>query len=231
MATSSSINLNFTARELINYALRKINIVAQTEEASGDDADRALMELNLMLKGWMRYEHLWRRHEGYVTVIADTKGYTLTPRPYRIYDVRYRNSSLVDLPMIQLTKEEYYELPLKGTNGIPTQWFFDPQRDSDSLFVWPVLLAVDGTTPETLRVSYQRRFEDVDTLAENVDIPQQYFDVVANNLAARLADSYGRSGGHIDRIIQRAEILKQEMQDDDREAYVQFVPDPRYYGR
>lgn len=230
MATSNSINLALTAREIINYALRKINIVAQTENASGDDAERARIELNLMLKGWMRYEHLWRRHEGYVTVLANTRGYTLTPRPYRIYDVRYRNSSGIDLPMTPMTKEQYYELPDKGSNGIPTQWFFDPQRDTDSLFVWPVLLTVDGTTPETFRVSYQRRFEDVDTLTENVDIPQQYLDVVGHNLAARLADSYGRAGAHIDRILQRAEMLKQEMLDDDREDLVQFMPDERYYG-
>ena len=225
MATSSSIDLNLTAQELINYALRKINIVAQTENASGDDAERARIELNLMLKGWMRYEHLWRRHEGFVTLIDNTIGYTLTPRPFRVYDVRFRDPNGIDTIMVPMNKQEYYQLNDKGSNGTPTQWFFDPQRDTDSLFVWPVLLAINTTTAETFRVSYQRRFEDVDTLTENVDIPQQYLDVVGQTLAARLADSYGRTGGHIDRIIIQAEILKQEMLDDDRPDFVQFVPD------
>ena len=132
--------------------------------------------------------------------------------------------------MTEMTRQQYYNLPDKESKGIPTMWFYDPQRDSDSLFIWPVLDTLDTTTPESLRVTYQRRFEDVDTFAENVDITQAYLGVIGYNLAARLADSYGRSGGHIDRIIARSEQLKEEMLDDDREDFVQFVPDMSRYG-
>jgi len=225
MTTSASINLDLTAQEIISYALRKINVTAQTEEPSGDDSDRARIELNMMLKDWMRYEQLWRLTEGYVVLLADISGYSLTPQPYRVHAVRYRNADGIDTPMVEMTKIKYWELPDKTTEGVPNSWFFDNQRNTNSIFIWPVLAS---PTTETMRVSYQRRFEDVDTLAETVDIPQQYLGVVGHNLASRLADSYGRSGGHIDRIIQRAELLLQETLDDDRESFYQFMPDLRW---
>src|SRR3990167_3631645 len=108
MATSSSIDLNLTAQEIITYALRLINVTAQTEEPSADDSERARVEMNMMLKDWMRYEHIWRVKEGYVNVVADQAGYSLTPRPHRIHDVRYRNASSIDLPMTEMTRVQYY---------------------------------------------------------------------------------------------------------------------------
>lgn len=229
MATSSSIDINLTARQIITFALRKINVTSQHQNPSAEDADRALTELNLMLKGWMRYEQLWRLTEGYVLLVANRAGYSLTPRPYRIHDVRYRNSASSDTIMTPfISREEYFQLPDRTLTGTPTQWWFDAQRDTDSVYIWPVLSTINSTTPERLQITYQRRFEDVDTLDEDVDIPQQYLDVVGHNLASRLADSYGRSGGHIDRIIARSEQLKQEMLDDDRSDYVRFVPDAPY---
>jgi len=228
MATSDSIDLNLTAQQVVTYALRLINVAAQTETPTADDSERGRLELTLMLKDWMRYEHIWRQTEGYVQVLHNTQGYSLTPRPYRIHAVRYRSATGgTDLQMTEMTREQYYNLPDKTTEGTSTMWFFDHQRDTDSLWVWPVF-ATDGGNVASYRVTYQRRFEDQDTLTDNIDIPQQYLGVVGYNLAARLADSYGRSGGHIDRIVARAEMLKQEMLDDDREAFIQLVPD---YGR
>ena len=224
MATSNSIDFILTARKIITFALRKINVTAQTESVSAEDAERAMEELNLILKGWMRYEHLWRKTEGKVLIVANLAAYSLVPRPFRILDVRYRDSSSIDTIMTPMSRDLYFTLPDKTVTGTPTQWWFDPQRDTDSLFIWPVLSALNSTTPEELRITFQRRFEDVDNLDNNVDIPQQYLEVTAYSLAARLADSYGRSGEHINRIIARAEALKAEMLDDDRSDFVQFVP-------
>ncbi len=227
MTTSASTNFDLTAQEIITYALRKINVTAQTEEPSADDTERARIELNMMLKDWMRYEQMWRLTEGYVNLLADISGYSLTPQPYRVHDVRFRDTNANDTPMLEMTRIQYWSLPNKTSEGRPTQWFFDNQKNTNSIFIWPVLASV---TTETMRVSYQRRYEDVDTFAETVDIPQQYLGVVGHNLAARLADDYGRSGGHIDRIIQRAEVLLQQTLDDDREDFVQFVPDWHWNG-
>ena len=227
MSTSGSIDYSLTARELIEYALRKTNLLALGQAADADMVAAALVELNAMCKEWMKYPAVWRTKEGYVTILANTAAYSLIPRPYRVLNCRYRNASSTDLAMREMVREEYYNLPIKTSTGTPTQWFFESAQATNSLYIWPLLASVGG---ETLRVTYQRRFEDVDDLANDVDITQEHLSTVGYNLAARLADTFGRSGGHIDRIIQRASILAEEMKDSDRPETISFVPESRYYG-
>lgn len=225
MATSASIDFSLTARQVIDYALQKINIVPRGQAASAEVADGALRELEMMLKEWMKHENIWRIQEGYVALTAATGGYTLTPAPYRIVDVRYRNANGTDLPLTLLTRQEYYDLPNKSSAGVPTAWFFDPLRASQIIYVWPLLASV---TTETLRLTYQRRIEDIDDLSNEIDVPQEHLSVAGYNLAARIADDYGRSGPHIDRIVARAENLLQELLDQDRPEVIRFVPETRY---
>ena len=225
MATSSSINLSLTAGQIIEYALRKINVLAEAQSASAEAADRALTELEVMLKEWMPYSAIWRLKEGYVDLVANQQGYSLTPRPYRVIDVRYRDVNTNDIPMTELTRPEYYDLPKKSTTGVPTSWYFDAQRSTSDFFIWPVLSSV---TTETLRVTYQRRIEDIDDTDNEVDVDQEHLSTVGYNLAARLADDYGRKGPHIDRVIARAEQLKERMMDMDRPEVIRFVPETRY---
>jgi hypothetical protein len=223
--TSGSDNFTMTALEVITFALQKINITATTEEPSADDASRAMRQLNMMLKGWQKYEQIWRKTEGYVNLVDDTAGYSLVPVPYRIIDARYRDADDNDTPMGEMTRQDYYELPDRASNGIPTQWVFDRQRATTSLYVWPVLL--DATT-ESIRLTYQRRYEDVDALSDEIDVPTDYLEMVGYCLAARLADDFGKTGAAVDRIIMRAEQLLQEALDDDREDFLQLEPAGRY---
>lgn len=224
MATSGSTDFSLTARQVITYALQKINILAKHQTASPEVATGAMRELNLMLKGWQKYEQLWNVTDGYVSLTANTAAISLTPKPHRIIDVRYRGTGGNDLPMSEMTRQEYFDLPNKSSTGTPTQWYFDKQGTTRVLYIWPVMASV---TTETLRVTYRRKIEDIDSLDNDIDVPQEYLEVVGYNLAARCADDYGRTGAHIDRITARAQILLNEFLDDDREDYVQLVPDRR----
>lgn len=224
MSLSGSINFDLTARQVITFALQKINILAKTQTLTVDLSDSAMTELNVMLKEWMAYPAIWRLKEGYINLVAATGSYSLTPRPYRIINVRYRNSSGTDLPMEELTKQEYYDLPIKTTAGTPTQWYFDPQQATSSIYVWPVKATV---TTETFRVTYQRFIDDIDDLGNNIDVTPEWLGTLGYNLAARIADDYGRSGPHIDRIIARAGVLFEQMRDFDRPEVVRFVPERR----
>ncbi len=225
MATSASINYTLTARQIISYALGKINILAKGASPVGEDSDAALIELNVMLKEWQRYSQIWRLKEAFINLVADQQGYNLNPRPHRIVDMRYRDADGRDNDMQNMTRQEYYDLPVKGSQGIPTNYYFDPLRAVSVVYVWPVIGTV---TTETLRVTYQRRYEDVDDLANEVDVDQEHLSTVGYNLAARLADDYGRKGPHIDRIVARAEELKREMRDFDRPETIRFIPEDRY---
>ena len=65
----------------------KINILAKGQTMTVEHSDAAMRELNVMLKEWMAYPAIWRLKEGYITMVAATASYSLTPRPYRIVDV------------------------------------------------------------------------------------------------------------------------------------------------
>jgi hypothetical protein len=222
MTTSGSIDFSLSARQVITSALQRLNLVAEHEDPSASMSSRAMREMNMMLKGWQKHENLWRLTEGSITLTDATASYSLSPVPHKVISARYRNSSSSDLPMEELTREEYYDIPLKTAAGTPTQFYVDYQRAAVTFYTWPVL--ADATT-ETVKYTYQRKYEDIDDLGNDIDVKAEFLEVVDYNLAARLADHYGRKGEHINRIIARAQLLLDEALDDDREGYVQFVPD------
>ena len=185
MTTSGSIDLSLTASQVIEYALRKINILAEAQSASSEATDRALTELEVMLKEWMPYPAIWRLTEGSITLVADTQSYTPSPVPYRIVDMRYRDANSHDIPMFELTRQEYFDIPLKSSSGIPTSWYLDAQRASSTLYVWPLLSSV---TTETLRYTYQRKIEDIDDTDNEIDVGQEHLSTVLYYLAAWVAD-------------------------------------------
>ena len=225
MATSSSTDYSITAREVIDFALKKTNLLARGQTANGDIAADAMTELNLMLKGWLKHDSIWRLTEASLTPTASTASISMTStNPYRVVDARFRGTDGYDIPMMELTRTEYYDIPNKTATGTPTQWYFDPQRATSTLYIWPVLSSV---TTQTIRVTYQRRHEDIDDLANDIDVPQDHLEVVGYNLAARLADSFGKRGPHVDRIIARAESLLNEVLDADRPEVIRFVPERR----
>jgi hypothetical protein len=224
MTTSSSIDFNMTARELITFAARKINMCDENEDPSAGMAARFMTELNVMLKEWQKYENLWRMTEGSVTLVAGTYSYALSPVPHRVVDARYRDANTRDLPMMEMTRDDYYDRPLKSATGIPTEWYVDYQRAAATIYLLNVPASI---TTETVKYTFQRKFEDIDDLANDIDIKQEHFGMTGYNLAARMADDYGRTGEAIGRVIARAEQLRNDALDDDREDFIQFVPSRR----
>lgn len=222
MATSGSIDYNLNAREIIDFAFSELRVVMAGETATADQSNQALRKLNVMLKTWQRYANLWRMTEGSVTLVASTYQYTLSPMPHRVITMRYRDTNSRDLPMNEMERDAYFDMPLKTTTGIPTQYYVDYQRASAVLYLWQALASVSG---ETIRYTFQRKFEDVDSLDNDLDVKQDWLETVGMNLAYRLGASFGRVGSQsFSDIKERALILLEEMQDDDREDTVRFVP-------
>lgn len=220
MATSGSINYNLTARGVVTQALKKIGVCPVFQATpSAEDMAQGIAELNMMLKGWqLNGPNLWRQTEGSVTLTATTASFTLSPRPHRVTECRFRDTGGRDLPMMELTREEYFEMPLKTTTGIPTQYYFDPQVSSAKLYIWPVLASV---TTETIKYTYSRVIEDIDDADDDLDLPQECLEVVMLNLADRLQGTYQQSD---DRLTARAQALYQQFKGMDREPVVRFRP-------
>lgn len=191
-----------TVRELVTAALRKAQIVDADETPSATDMDAGVGQLQRMLKAWQAVGGLWTRAEVVVTATT-AASYVLSTRPVRVLFANFRRSG-IDTPMIRMTRDQYDSLPLKTTTGIPTQFYYDRQKETGTLFVWPVLAAATG---ETIRLTVDREIEDVTGPNDAIDVPAEWYDAVVYGLAARLCDDYGRADGVASRVIQRAEIM------------------------
>jgi len=224
MTTSGSIDYGFTARQAVTFALRKLRVIGEGEDPTADQADDAALELNLMLKEWAKYENLWRMTEGSITLLASTYSYALSTStliPHRVISARYRDTGLRDLPMTLMSREEYYNLPLKTSTGIPTQYYVDYQRAYPTFLLWQSLASV---TTETIQYTYQRKFEDIDNLSNDIDIRQEHFSTVAYNLATRLIPDYAVPASTAALIVALAENTLEAALDEDREDFIQLMP-------
>jgi len=186
--------LTYTALDAVTEALQLAGITDIAEAANADDADHARKTLRRMLKAWQAKETLnWA-----VTTMAHTlttaAAQTLSPvRPVRILHVNYRNTSSNDMPMTKMTREEYDCLSNKSTTGTPTCYYYDRQRESAVLYVWPLMASV---TTETLQITYEREMPDFDALSETLDVPSEVFDAVVVNLADRLTIGTPQAGAY-----------------------------------
>jgi hypothetical protein len=234
MTTSGVTALTLTARDIILFALGKISASPIGQSPSEAEIAPVILELNFMLKEWeFDGPHLWRQTIGTTDLLAATGSYSLaTNNPLRIVECRYRYPSTGiasderDLPMEAMSRDAYMELPCKQSLGsVPTMWYFDPQTTTQTIYIWPV-----PTNPTTDKIvyTYQRRFQIIQSLNDNIDIPQEWLSTVGYNLAARLLDDYGVEGLSSQRIVQRAERLLVKAKDFDREAFVKFMPNYRF---
>lgn len=225
MALSNSQDFNLNAREAITKTLRKMGVLGVAQVLDADEAEDCRIELNAMLKGWQRHgPHLWKTIEGSIPLVNATASYNLfaTLNPLRIMSLRYRDTFGRDTPMTLLTREEYFDLPIKNNPGYPNQYYFDPQRGAPTLYVWSVPATV---TTETFQTTHQKRMDDIDDLNNDIDITQENFDTLIYAFAARLLDDYGVEGEVAKRIIQRSQSLLESASGFDREDVVRFVPD------
>ncbi len=183
MTTTATV----TGRAIVTAALRKIGVVAADEPVSGDGITEGVAALNRLLKSLQnRGVNLWATSAQTVT-LTTAAAQTLDPvRPLQILSCRFKRSG-VEMPMVEMTRGEYDRLPVKTTQGTPTQFHYDRQREAAVLYVWPVLATAAG---ETLEITYIREFED-QTPDAAVDVPAEWYDALVYGLADRLADDYG----------------------------------------
>ena len=228
MVTSNSTDFTLTAAQVVNFALKKLGVLEAGGAASPEDADDALEELEMLLKGMAKKgPYIFTvQTNGSVALVADTAAYALTAlKPLRMLEVRYSDTNLREIEMTQLTRTEYWNLPIKTSRGVPTNYWYDSDGSSYTLYVWPVAASV---TTETVKFTYQRKIEDIDNLANNIDIPDEWLDTVGYRLARRLIPTFGVKGERAQDIRAMDAELWQEAMDYDREPLITMVPERRY---
>ncbi len=239
MAVSNSTDAKSTGVEIVTDALSLLGVLGEEESLREFDLNRGLRFLTRMLKHWEAQGiGGWVITEGTLTLVASTPSYlfgsggAFTTVPFDIMDARI-NRGTADVPMIRLTRAEYYDLPLKTNTGYPTQYFYDRQRDNGTLYVWPSPDATAGT----FKFTYRRRIMDMDTGVDNLDLPPEWEKAIVENLAYELIPIYGKAGSEeAKKISMDAPIsfaIVQNFDIAETEGSVSILPESfdRYWGR
>lgn len=187
MAVSSIQTYTLSLNELIDEAFDVIGVGSEGEAVTADMYARGKRSLNLMILSWNAMDDLWRRDEVSVAMVADQAAYVLDdPKPLRVPSARRVNSSGYETPMTEWSRQEYLDQPNKTTSpSTPVNFYYDPQRDDGTLFVWPApstAVAADIT----VKLDTLRPFFVMDSSANTLDFPQEWQETVVLNLAKRL---------------------------------------------
>lgn len=237
MATSGSTNFNETTYNIIQRAYQKIGVVRLGGQPTGAETEFARDELNRMVKAWMAMGYnLWTTKRETITLVADQASYqlggsgspALAERPQRIFDAVWVESTDNEIRMHEMRRQEYWDLPNKSANGAPTNWYYDPGRDTGTLYVWPV----PGTSEATsVKFNYQRPFEDFDANDDDPDFPQEWLDALVTNLSYRLHYTFypQNRGDRQDLQMMAAQALNLAMTYDRPTADMEFMMDSEYF--
>jgi len=198
MATSGTYSFTLTRDELIKASLRLLGVGHRGESVPADEINDASEALNIMLKAWQADGlQLWKKESQSITLIASKGTYSLGPtgdivmqRPLRILEAVRRDTSNIDVPLNKLSKEEYWGLSDKYSEGTPVSYNYDPQLTNGNLYLWQVP-STTTAADYTIEILYHLPYEDVTSTTNNFDCPVEWLEAIKYGLALRLAFEYG----------------------------------------
>lgn len=192
MAVSGSTSFSLNTGQIIDKAFHRLGKASEGEAISARMYEDGRSSLNLILKSKLgTSDRLALRTEGTVTLVANQGSYTLTnPFPLRMLSIRIRSSDDTDVPLSELSRQEYFDLPNKAVSpSIPVSWYFDPQQAAGVLYVWPAP-DTEAASGYTLQTTYLRRIDDMLASNDDLDMPQEWLDPVIWLLADDLETEY-----------------------------------------
>jgi hypothetical protein len=124
-------------------------------------------------------------------------------RPNELLELYRRNyDDVVDVPLIRLSRTDFFTLSDKDTEGTPVNFYYNPQLGSSILNVWPV--AGDIFSANSVFIAnIKKPFDDMDSATDDFEFPQEWFEAIVYGLAERLAPMVGYP-------IQDRQLLKVE---------------------
>jgi hypothetical protein len=231
MATSGSTDYNATAIELINSAYELARVKDPIESLTSDQTTRAIASLNKIIKYMQKNGMpLWAVKKDSITLVQSTQSYTcgtggtgLSERPLRILQAFYRDGSN-DVEMEIISRQEYWELGDKSSEGVPNEIYYDPQLDLGVLYVYNPADA--NAAGNTINLIYHRPFEDIDSETNNFDFPQEWTIAIEYMLAVDIAFRNGVRQTRIAQLESKAKEYFYELTWWDVEATsLQIQPD------
>jgi len=119
-------------------------------------------------------------------VAVDNNVYTYTTRAQKfleLLDAQFHQDSGTEYPVNIISRDEYKNLSLKTSQGKCTQVYVDFKIDRATVYAWPTADSVK----DYINLSVRRRIDDLDALANNAAVPQEWLLPLSTNLAYWLA--------------------------------------------
>jgi len=139
-----------------------------------------------MFSDWAnRGVNVWTIAQVNFTVTEGTANYTLNSYDIDILDAVLRRtigSTVTDIQLTSIGREEYLNIPTKETKGRPIEYFLDRQT-TPVLYLWP--------TPENstdIIVSNRiQRIDDISASVNDPDVPSRFMAPMVSGLAFYIA--------------------------------------------
>ena len=240
MALSGSFDFTLDRDALITTAIRLVGGVGAGQTPTAVEITDAGVMLNLMLKSWQNDGlQLWTVTRKQITPVQGQSVYTmgatgdspdvvLDARPEDIFEAYRRTTSTeVDVPLIRLSRQDYWTLSDKDEEGVPVQFYFDPQLTLANLYIWPTADSIFAAN-NTIDILYQRPFDDMDSATDNLYFPQSWELSVVLGLAALLTIEYGATIADRRELKAEAALAKEVAMEWDSEhtsMFLQAEPD------
>lgn len=147
-------------------------------------------------------------------------------KPLRIHHAQRRDASAaLDIPMLENSNRDYWDLPNKSSLGVPLQWYYLPGASTGIIYLWQ--------TPNDARYivcfSYDKIISDLDNSTDTTDFPSEWLLPLSYSLAVAVGPAYGKYQ-EIGMLKPAADELVATAKSFDQEtASIRFQPN--YQGR
>lgn len=184
-----------TALNVIEGALRMLNILSVGVSASTAQQTEGLDMLNLMIDEW-RNEQLmcpWVVEESFALTSGDGE-YSIGPgadfntvRPIELQDSAFVRVSDIDYPITLINQAQYNAFPSKNVTGsFPQVLYYEPIFPQGIIRLWPL-----PGSGNTLYISSLKQLATMPGTGTTVSVPPGYELCYRSNLALTWSNNFG----------------------------------------
>lgn len=181
MATSGTYVYDPTVADFVDEAFERCGI--DPAKLTQRHLRSSRTSINLLLAWWATKGcKLWAIEQETVNCVQSQPSYNLDAGTIAVLDMVVRRSGL-DTPVMPMSRDYYLRIPDKDLEGLPTLYYFDRQRATQTITLWNV----PENATDDLIFYRLRRLQDVTAAAETLDLPYEWFEAFASGLAEFLA--------------------------------------------
>ncbi len=193
-----------TWADVIRLVLKDTGVLGVGQTATAEDTNDVFDTLNMMIGEWASKRWLLYHLEDLSKVSTGAQSYTVGPggdidtgamqRPDRLEDgcffrqlISASSPNKIDYPLAILeSKEDYNRIGLKQLTTIPQYVFYDPVFPLGVVYPWPVI----QSSQYELHLLVKSQLSQADNLADDINLPSQYYGAIRYNLGCRVRPMY-----------------------------------------